>query len=111
MIDLATYPPTEVIAEMSRRIRTTCASHPSVRQVYVFGSYARGDFDVLSDVDIWAHYDQQPSLAEYLALADELEAALGKRIDYVTRTDPAALGALFSEMERDKVLLYDRSAQ
>lgn len=99
-----------IIAE---RIFPVCTSHPCIEKVYLFGSYARGDFNRLSDVDLWVHLDRdryEIGLAEYVDIQTELRAVLTCPVDIVTNTAPQSLGNLYASIMEDGVLLYDRSA-
>ncbi|MDN0055191.1 nucleotidyltransferase domain-containing protein [Collinsella ihumii] len=98
------------IAEL---IRPVCASHPCVEKVYVYGSYARGDFNELSDVDLWIILDRDNfdiPMTEYVDVQMELRHALKCPTDCVTAVAPDQLGKLFRPIMRDKVLVYDRTA-
>lgn len=101
----------QAIAEI---VRPVCARHPLLQTLYLFGSRARGDHRPTSDYDLYAvlDYDQMESVLDYLALIDDLEAALRSHVDFVSGEVWTARDAtLKEEIERDKVLLYDRNAQ
>lgn len=49
----------------------------------VFGSFARGDATVESDVDLLVKFSK-PVGYRFFGLADDLEAALGKQVDLAT---------------------------
>lgn len=42
----------DVVRELRRSARRLIRSHPEVRRVLLFGSYARGDFGMRSDADV-----------------------------------------------------------
>jgi predicted nucleotidyltransferase len=55
-----------------------------VRRLAIFGSYARGDANRDSDVDVLVEFD--PSLGlRFVDLADRIEALLGMPVDVVSR--------------------------
>lgn len=54
-----------------------------VRQLALFGSYARGDQREESDVDILVEVDPSIGL-DFVTLAEELETALDARVDLVS---------------------------
>ncbi|MXZ36042.1 MAG: nucleotidyltransferase family protein [Acidobacteria bacterium] len=56
-----------------------------VRYAGVFGSVARSESTPGSDVDVLVDLKQPISLLKFFALNDELETALGCRVDLVTR--------------------------
>ncbi|HEY9770017.1 MAG TPA: nucleotidyltransferase family protein [Coleofasciculaceae cyanobacterium] len=55
-----------------------------VSQMQVFGSYARGEQTINSDVDILIRYDRPPTLWMLGELRDYLTEVLGVRVDIVT---------------------------
>ena len=50
----------------------------------LFGSYARGDFDAMSDVDILVDIPKGTSLFDLVYLKEDLEKTLAKKVDIVT---------------------------
>jgi predicted nucleotidyltransferase len=61
------------------------AERHGASNVRVFGSVVRGEADDRSDVDFLVEFEQGRSLFDLAALADELEALLGLRVDVGTR--------------------------
>lgn len=55
-----------------------------IRSMALFGSWARGDAREDSDVDILVDVDPTIGL-RFVELGDELERALGRRVDLVSR--------------------------
>lgn len=53
--------------------------------VGVFGSYARGEENENSDLDILIDFDQKIDLLEIIGLEQELTEILGVKVDLVTR--------------------------
>ena len=56
-----------------------------VETLGVFGSYVRGEQTEASDVDLLVTFSETPGLFAFVALADHLEAVLGRKVDLVTR--------------------------
>jgi predicted nucleotidyltransferase len=57
-----------------------------IKEIGIFGSYARGDQDETSDVDMLVDYsDDHISLFDVLDLKYYLEELLGLKVDIVTR--------------------------
>ena len=83
----------------------TCAKYGAQR-VYLFGSYARGDMDEASDVDLRIDKGRIRGL-ELASLLLDLEAALGMSVDLIPS------GSLDSDflaaIRDDEVLLYEAS--
>lgn len=74
--------------EILERLRADKATLDAfgIRSVAVFGSCARGDSRIDSDVDLLIHYrpEARPDLFDFIDLQDHLQALLGRRVDLVT---------------------------
>ena len=98
-----------IIDKLRASIASLCEQH-AVRQLALFGSILRDDFDIASrsDVDVAVWFDVAPvgSLArQYFNFKQELEKLLGRPVDLVefeAMTDTR----LKRIIERDKVLIY-----
>jgi uncharacterized protein len=81
-------------------LRCLRAKKPSLMKKYplhklsLFGSWARGDQSEQSDIDILADVDPSIGLG-FVSLADELEEALGRKVDLVS---PRALRPALREI-------------
>ena len=60
------------------------ATRHRASNVRVFGSVARGDDDVSSDIDLLVDFSASASLLDLVALKRELEQMLGRPADVVT---------------------------
>lgn len=56
----------------------------SIKDVYLFGSYSRGEANRDSDVDIYCDKGDIRSLYDEVSFKEELEVALNKKVDVVT---------------------------
>jgi predicted nucleotidyltransferase len=56
-----------------------------VTRASVFGSFARDDFTPDSDLDLLVDYREGTSLFDVVDLTEALEAALGRKVDLVSR--------------------------
>ncbi len=56
-----------------------------VSQLGLFGSYARGEQNPESDLDILVDFDEPVGLFEFMDLNDQLEKLTGMKVDLVTR--------------------------
>ena len=75
-----------------------------IYEVYLFGSYARGEAKNTSDIDIYCEAGNVKTLIDQGFLEDELEEALGKDVDIVfigTRMDEF----FKQQLEGDKIRL------
>jgi uncharacterized protein len=68
-----------------------------VKSIALFGSAARGEAQLESDIDILVEFERAIGLLKFLKLRHRLEELLGKRVDLVTQ---AALKRQF----RDRIL-------
>lgn len=71
------------IKQIKQRIKPVMDKH-TIKNVYLFGSYARGEANRNSDVDIYCDSGDVDTLIKMVAFKDELEEALGKKVDVVT---------------------------
>ena len=71
------------IKEIKERIKPIIKKH-QIKDVYLFGSYSRGEANENSDVDIYCDKGDLRTLYDEVDLIDEFENALGKKVDLVT---------------------------
>jgi predicted nucleotidyltransferase len=57
----------------------------AVRELWVFGSYVRGEQRQRSDLDILVDFTEIPTLLEFLALQNRLSDLLGLKVDLVMK--------------------------
>lgn len=71
-------------SETISTIRKVLAKHPFIVKAELFGSYARGDYTVDSDVDLIIHSEHNRPVGHlYYSLFLALEEELGRRVDLV----------------------------
>ena len=70
------------IKEIKDRIKPIMAKH-NISEIYLFGSYARGEANSQSDIDIYCESGDIQTLIEQGLFEDELENALNKKVDIV----------------------------
>ncbi len=75
----------EEILETLRQHKTELAERYGVREMAVFGSYARGEAGPESDLDILVEFTDPPGLIGFIRLENELSELLGVRVELVTR--------------------------
>jgi predicted nucleotidyltransferase len=68
---------------MAANIREIGARH-RIHNIRVFGSLARGDARADSDVDLLVEYVPGGSGFDFVEFCDEVEVALGRKVDVVT---------------------------
>lgn len=91
------------------KIRNYFADQP-VLKAWIFGSYARGEAGKDSDVDLLVDFDNSAnvSLLKHAGMLCDLEDLLNLPVDLVN------INSLYpevkSEVDRDKILIYERNA-
>ncbi len=70
------------IKQIKERMLPVLAKH-GINEVYLFGSYARGEANNDSDIDIYCEAGDIKTFIQQGFLEDELEEALGKEVDIV----------------------------
>ena len=70
------------LKQIKQRILPVLNRH-GIHEIYLFGSYARGEANNESDVDIYCEHGDIKSLFDIGDLEEELEATLGKKVDLV----------------------------
>ena len=92
------------IKQIKDRIKPIIKKH-NIKDVYLFGSYARGEANRDSDVDIYCSSGNVGSLFQLSAFINELEEALGKKVDVVTIG--SQMHEYFrKELEEDKIKIW-----
>jgi predicted nucleotidyltransferase len=82
-----------------------------VRRAWLFGSVARGTQGPQSDVDLLVELEEGAELGfSFLAMEDEVADALGCRADLVTLVRSRSTPSFLRELDRDKVMVYERAA-
>lgn len=90
----------EAVLDNLRRINPAVGAEYGVRSLALFGSYARGDQNEQSDVDV--RVDVEPSIGlRFIDLADEIELAVGLPVDAVSLR--GVKGHYLEEVEKDLV--------
>jgi uncharacterized protein len=99
---VVTYIPMEFISIIQNYLK-----NQPVRRGYLFGSYARGEQNENSDVDILLELDDHVGLYKFVGMQLGLENLLGKKIDLVS--DKGLSAHLHPYVEKDKKLIYEKS--
>ena len=90
--------------EELKEIITPIAEKYQISKVYLFGSFARGDYNEQSDVDLRIEKGELKGMFALCGFYTEVEEALQMKVDVVTT------GSLeddfLREIEKDEVMLY-----
>ena len=98
------YPRMEAIIQ---KIKTYLKSQP-VNKAWIFGSFARGEDNDSSDIDILVDFDNDnyPSLLKHAGMINDLEDILHLKVDLVPHD--CIYPSFRSNIERDRILVYER---
>ena len=90
-----------------------------IEKAYIFGSYARGEADKKSDVDIMIKKGNLKTLLQLSALAYEIEQILKKQVDivieetytddiqYDSETIKLAKNIFYNEVKKERLNIYE----
>ncbi len=95
---------------MTQEIADYFKTQPVVR-AWLFGSFARGEEQPDSDVDLLVEFDHSSpiGLFAYARIWREIEERLGKKVDLVE--DGTLLPFALESANRDKRLIYERKTK
>ena len=95
------HPDVLTIKEIRTRIKPVMDKH-GIKEVYLFGSYARGEAKPNSDVDIYCEDGDIRTFSDQDDFEEELKEALGKDVDIVFMS--VHLGDFFkSQLMEDRI--------
>jgi predicted nucleotidyltransferase len=101
---LDSHPQETLTVDELRAVSVELAQAYGVKKVSLFGSYARGEADLQSDVDLLVEKGQAQGL-EFVSLKQDFEERLQRKVDLVTLSDlrdPIRTSAL-----NEEVVLYE----
>lgn len=76
-----------------------------VKEIYLFGSYARGEADAQSDLDFLVFGGEGFHLTEILALGEELREVLQKEVDIFEIREVNQDSDFYQTIMKEKVLV------
>ena len=86
-------------------------AHGSVKKVYLFGSFARGEQTAKSDIDLRFEIDDSYSLIDHGNIRLDLMESLHRDVDIIT-ADYDHLDDFFAKnIKKDEICIYDRERQ
>lgn len=90
--------------EEIKTIVTPIAEKYSFKEVYLFGSYARGEATEKSDIDLVINFSESITLFTYAEIIEELETLFGKKVDVVSHS--SAGPRLLYQIIDEEILMY-----
>ena len=95
----------ELSTSQINQIKTFFADKP-VKKIYIFGSYARGEADENSDIDLLIDWDYSKSIGlNYVFWREEIEEILHKEVDFVSLKWISPI--IEKYVNNDKILIYE----
>jgi predicted nucleotidyltransferase len=97
------------LSEQQKHIIQDYFKDKPVLKAYVFGSYARGDADEKSDIDLLIEiaYENMKGGLWYFGVSDDLKEVLSIDVDVISENSISPYIRDF--IERDKTLIYERA--
>lgn len=80
---MATLPTAVLPRDLAAQVREL-GERRGVRNIRVFGSFARGEATPASDIDLLVDYVPGPDGFAFVAFCEEVEQLLGRKVDVVT---------------------------
>ena len=74
------------------------------KKIEIFGSYARGEQKEASDLDVIVEFEKRKSLLELVGIEQELEDALGIKVDLLTRASISPY--LIERIEKESKVVF-----
>ena len=93
------------IEDIKSKVVPLCDQYP-VERLGLFGSYARGEADEESDIDLVVEMNKSVSMLQFLKLEADLELTLGKEID-LTESN-SLINKARENMGKEIVVLYEK---
>ena len=87
-----------------KKIISPIANKYQISYVYLFGSYARGDFHAQSDIDLRIEKGNLKGMFALCGFYTEVESALGMKVDIVTTG--ILEESFLNDIRKDEVMLY-----
>ena len=79
-----------------------------VKKAAVFGSYARGDHDFNSDIDILVSFAEKYDLFDIIGLKQDLESVLNRPVDLLTY-ESLRDGSFTNNVLAEAKLIYEKN--
>lgn len=92
------------LENINRLVKPLAAKY-RVKEIYLFGSYARGEADEDSDLDFLVYGGEDFKLTNILALGEELREVLKKKVDIFEIREVNQDSDFYKTIMKEKVLV------
>lgn len=92
--------------DVMKSVQKVAGDYAEVKRIAVFGSFARGEQNEDSDVDLLVSIDGKKSYSRIFELRNDLEESLGRPIDMLTTLSGVPTYFL-NEMRKDGLRIYE----
>lgn len=106
-VTLEDAPRVHTVEEVAAAVASVFSQY-GVRRAYLFGSFARGEQDEESDVDLRVELDAPLGMQQAGQLLEDLEDACGRSVDVITKSVDALDSWFAREILAEEVLIYER---
>jgi predicted nucleotidyltransferase len=95
------------LTDIARMLEPAFTSN-SVKKAAVFGSFARGEQNIDSDIDLVVEFSGNASLLELGGLFEDVREIIGKDVDIITyRSLESKSGVFSANVMRDARVIYE----
>ncbi len=98
------------INELREKITPILNQHP-VEKAILFGSYARGEANSNSDIDLYIDTNGELKGLDFVGLLETLVDTLGIDVDLIDKKHIEPNSLIILEIEEDGMTLYEKSKQ
>ena len=99
----------ETVRSVAETVRRAAGDYPAIKKVFLFGAFARGDYDDASAIDLRLELGAFGSfgLHDLMVFSRMVEQATGRRANVVS-AEVVVNQELAAAIERDKVLIFEQ---
>ena len=83
---------------------TSILTRYGAKKISIFGSYARGEANLESDIDIIVEFSERKSLLDIVGIEQELSEALGIKVDLLTEKSISPY--LIDRIKKEMVVIH-----